>query len=123
MIRFILDKNYNYHIDSAAYKKVGILDTKSRVDYLSLTHIFNIFHGKAPDYFLENMQLIPSTHNTRYSYSSFCLPKVNSNGLLTFRYNSIKLWYSLPVYIKDTMGKNSFKILCKKFLMNKMEIR
>ena len=43
VIRFILNKDFMYHIDHADFKSLGILNINTRVEQLRLNHVFNIF--------------------------------------------------------------------------------
>ena len=72
----------------------------------------------------------PKTHNyyTRESVFGFLLPKVNTYGINSVRFDGVKLWNSLPNFIKGTFFDNrwvlrekaDFKSRLKKFLLDKM---
>ena len=43
VIRFILNKDFIYHIDHADFKSLGILNINTRAEQLRLNRVFNIF--------------------------------------------------------------------------------
>ena len=88
------------------------LNVKTRVDYLSLSTMFNIFHKTAPVYMCNDVSLVSHSHNKRHSKSSFAVINAKTQG--------IKLWNDLPVNIKDECVKRTFKVKCKKYLMARM---
>ncbi len=50
VVRFILDLGPRTRIDCEILEKVNMLYVADRVSQLRLNHVFNIFHGKAPEY-------------------------------------------------------------------------
>ena len=121
MLRFILNKDNRFHLDTSSFAKVKWLNVSKRNDYLALSLMYNVFHKIAPSY-LCNFTRIEEVHDhvTRYSRMSFVLPKVKSNGASSFSFCGIKLWNSLPLNIKSLDEKDKFKVSCKLHLFNQM---
>jgi len=121
IIRYILDFDCRTHLTTSHFRKVNFLDVESRVKYLTLNMMHNIYHGKSPQY-LCNFNKVEEVHqhNTRKSFKSYVLPHVNSQGLTSFMYNGAKLWNSLTNNLKSIESKSSFKSNCKLFLFNEM---
>ena len=103
----------------ADFRKLKCLKVENRVEYLSLNTMFNVYHKTAPEY-LCDIDLISHGHNTRNSSQSFIIPHVKTQGSKSFRYNGIRLWNSLPSYLKNIEEKRLFKCKCKDYLMKKM---
>ena len=120
VIRFILDKEPKYHLECEDFASLGLLNVERRVDYLTLNIMYKIFNCSAPSYMCEYVEQHKRVYNTRYSYNSFTVPQVNSNGKLTFKWNGVKLWNKLPNYIKSCDSKKKFKSQYKKYLFNEM---
>ena len=119
VIRFILGYDSRQHLYCADFVKLGCLDISHRVDYLALSLMYSIVHNTAPSY-LCNLEKVKHSYGTRWSNCSFTIPKVKTQGSLSFKYNSIKLWNSLPLYIKKAETKDDFKHKCKIFFKDKM---
>ena len=83
VIRYILDFRSRHHLYVCDFKKVGFLDVASRVDYFTLSLMFSIYHRTAPAYF-DDFSLISHSHETRYNNMAFSIPKVNSQGKISF---------------------------------------
>ena len=49
------------------------------------------------------------------------MPHVETNGHRSFKFNGIKLWNNLPGEIQDCTTKASFKLNCKKHLMEDVQ--
>lgn len=119
VIRFILGYDSRQHHYCADFVKLGWLDISHRVDYLALSLMYSIVHNTAPSY-LCNLEKVKHSYGTRWSNCSFTIPKVKTQGSLSFKYNSIKLWNSLPLYIKKAETKDDFKHKCKIFFKDTM---
>ena len=67
VIRFILNKDFMYHIDHADFKSLGILNINTRAEQLRLNYVFNIFYDTYPDYMKEKLFRLSKLHcyNTR----------------------------------------------------------
>lgn len=120
IFRYVLQYDNRHHITCSDFQIMKCLNVKTRVDYLSLSAMFNIFHKTAPVYMCNDVSLVSHSHNTRHSKSSFVVINAKTQGQNSFLYNGIKLWNDLPVNIKDECVKRNFKVKCKKYLMNKM---
>lgn len=120
VVRFIINEEPRYHLCTDNFKNVIFLDVQSRVDYLCLNQMYNIANGSAPKYMLDFIPRNVSKQHTRHSNLSFNLPQVKTPGSQTFKFNGVKLWNSLPDYLKCAESKNVFKYKCKKFLLKKM---
>jgi len=119
MIRYIKCYDSRTHLTYDDFKELRMLDVNRRVDYLTLSLMYNIFHGSAPTY-LCNINTVSHEYNTRNTCMTFVLPHVKSYGHKSFFFNGVKLWNALPVFIKKFDDKNKFKYACKKHLMYKM---
>ena len=49
VIRFILNKDFVYHIDHADFKSLGIVNINTRAEHLRLNHDFDIFYDTCPE--------------------------------------------------------------------------
>ena len=119
IIRYVLNYSARTHIGFREFQKLGWLNVASRVDYLTLNLMYNIFKGEAPTYF-SDFYHSNHGHQTRYNQSAFAIPRVKSQGKNSFRYCGIKLWNGLPLEIKTATTKSSFKKLCKQFLLSNL---
>ena len=63
------------------------------------------------------------SHCTRNSVNSFEILHVKTHGSRSFKFNGVKLWNSLPNYIKCAENKDTFKYKCKQYLTKKMVIK
>ena len=124
VIRFILGKDFRYHINHSDFKNLGILNINSRAEQLRLNHVFNIFNGTSPDYMRENFIRMNSvhSHNTRGSIFNFQVPRVKSHSAKSFYCNAIKFWNSLPENIKSIHLKYKFKKDAKSHILTKMDV-
>ena len=101
---------------------ISLLNIDDRVRQLRLNHVFNIYHGKAPSYLFSNFTLrsISSVRSTRSAVKDdFTIPKIKGCEEGTFYYNSIKDWNALPLDIKTTKCKDTFKKRVKEFLLDR----
>ena len=57
IVRFVLDLGPRSRINCDILNKVNMLSVTDRVRQLRLNHVFNIFHGHAPEYLCENFNL------------------------------------------------------------------
>lgn len=124
VIRFILGKDFYYHINHADFKTLGILNINTRAEQLRLNHVFNVFHGTSPVYMRESFIRVNSvhSHNTRGSSFNFQLPKIKTHSAGSFYYNAIKNWNRLPENIKSILLKYNFKKDAKAYLLNHMNV-
>ena len=83
--------------------------------------MYNIFHNSATLYMFEHVPRFIPTHCARRSQNSFIVTHVKSNGSVTFKYNAVKIWNSLPNLIKNCETKDKFKLNCKKHLLRLMQ--
>ena len=122
LIRFINSYNSRKHLSFDDFKNLKWLNVSFRVEFVSLCNMFKINQNCAPMYLCDLKLINPDvhTHKTRYSFKSYVVPKVKSNGKTTFKYNAIKSWNSLPKYIKISKSLDKFKSLAKKHLMHEM---
>jgi hypothetical protein len=93
---------------------VGMLSVPDRVCQLRINHVFNIYHGRAPEYLCENVNI--NQGNTRgASNSNFITPNANLCSTNSFSYNTIRDRNSLSIYIKNVNNKEAFKNAVKEF--------
>ena len=124
VIRFILNKDFMYHIDHADFKSLGILNINTRAEQLRLNHVFNIFYDTCPDYMKENFFRLSNLHsyNTRGSNFNFHVPRIKTHSSGSFFYNAIANWNRLPDDIKSISLKSVFKRSVKTHLLNHMDV-
>ena len=120
IIRYILDYEPRHHLTVKDFHKLKFLDVVSRVDYLSLNIMYNVYNETAPEYMCQYISKLVPSHNTRNSVNAFQIDRVGSHGVHTFKWNGVKLWNKLPNDVKCAKTKSDFKIQCKRCLMKKM---
>lgn len=121
LIRYVLQYDSRQHLEYDDFVKVKYLSVEKRVDYLNICMMYKIYHGEAPSYMC-NLARVTHNHATRNSTMSFIVPQVKSQGLKSFSYNGIKLWNSIPSYIRKICSKEDFKFKCKKHMFNLMRL-
>ena len=115
MIRYILGYGSRHHLTVNDFKKVKMLDVQSRVNYLTLNMMHNVFYGLAPEYLCTFTKISEiHDHETRNSMLGYHIPHTNSHGKSSFMYNGAKLWNDLPISIKTVESKELFKFSSKK---------
>jgi len=57
IVRFVLDLGPRSRINCDILDQVNMLSVTDRVWQLRINHVFNIFHGHAPEYLCENFNL------------------------------------------------------------------
>ena len=91
-----------------------MLSVPDRVCQLRINHVFNIYHGRAPEYLCENFNI--NQGNIRETSNLNCItPNTNLCSTNSFSYNAIKDWNSLPISIKNVTNKEAFKNAVKDF--------
>ena len=104
-------------ITSDILESVNLFRVEDRVTQLRLNHVFNIFHGSAPNYLTDNFIKVSSIHNrTRISEHYFVVPYVKSFDSGTFYCNAITDWNRLLDKLKNITAQNTFKHEIKKHL-------
>ena len=82
-----------------------MLSVPDRVRQLRINHVFNIYHGLAPEYLCEHFQI--NQGNTRGSSNlNFIVPNLNLCSKDSFAYNAITDWNSLPLSVKNLTNKH-----------------
>ena len=119
MIRYIFDCDKRNHVSFDHFKKLNYLSVKRRIEYLSLSSMYNVFDSSAPMYILKQFSRSCHKYNTRRSQNSFTLPNVKSNGHNSFMYNGAKLWNDVNFKIPET--RDLFKSKCKRYMMYKIK--
>ena len=122
VIRYVLNYHCRQHIGFKDFLRIGWMNVKSRVDYLALNLMYNIFNRTAPSYMMSGLKFKCHNHKTRCSDYSYFVPSVKTQGSVIFNYCGIKLWNALPSNIKVCNVKSEYKNKCKGFLMNKMKV-
>ena len=121
IIRFILNYDSRRHLYVSDFKKVKYLDIETRMQYLTLNMMYNIFYGYSPEYLCDFLKVTDvHCHRTRFSNLSYAITSVNSHGKRSFKYNGAFLWNQLPVSIRMCESKDNFKAKCKKHLYENM---
>ena len=115
VVRFVLDLGPRTRINCDILDSVGMLSVPDRVSQLRINHVFNIYHGRAPEYLCENFNI--NQGNTRgASNLNFITPNANLCSTNSFSYNAIRDWNSLPISIKNITNKEAFKNAGREFL-------
>ena len=127
----MLDFDPRSHIGRDQFVKLNWLPVSSRVDQITLSHVFRIHCDKAPGYMKENFIPASDVHNynTRFRVSSqsssdlfsdtgrYSIPKVKGFGKKTFSYNGCTLWNDLPQSVRDSKHLTHFKCSVKSNLL------
>ena len=91
-----------------------MLSIPDRVSQLRINHVFNIYHGRAPEYLCENFNI--NQGNTRGASNLNCItPNANLYSTNSFSYNSIRDRNSLSISIKNVTNKEAFKNAVKEY--------
>ena len=88
-----------------------MLSVPDRVSQLRINHVFNIYHGRAPEYVCEHFNINQGNTNNL----NFSTPNANLCSTISFSYNTIRDWNSLPISIKNVNNKEAFKNAVKDF--------
>ena len=57
VVRFVLDLRPRTRINCDILDSVGMLSVPDRVSQIRINHVFNIYHGRAPEYLCENFNI------------------------------------------------------------------
>lgn len=115
LVRFVQGKNLRAHVGYTEIKQLGWLPVPGRVTQINLNHMYKITNDLAPNYLSSDMIRTSDIHghNTRKSLFSYLVPRVNSHGKKSFKYNAIKQWNALPLNVKTANSLEAFKIKAK----------
>ena len=114
VVRFVLDLGPRTRIICDILDSVGMFSVPDRVRQLRINHVFNIYHGRAPEYLCENFNI--NQENTRGASNLNCItPNANLCSTNSFSYNAIRDQKSLPISIKNVTNKEAFKNAVKIF--------
>ena len=92
-----------------------MLSVTDGVSQLRINHVFNIFHGHAPEYLCENLNL--NNNLTKGGTNlNFLVPSGNTCNKNSFVYNAIFDWNNLPINIKHISNKPAFKSAVNNYL-------
>jgi hypothetical protein len=123
MARFILNLNPRHHIGQTQIRDAGLsLKIKDRVTQLSMNMVYNVFHIDCPEYMKSFFTRTNQIHNhpTRASSYNFYQPSTGSTIMLkTFHHNAIIEWNSLPIGLKNSTTKFTFRREIKSFLSHR----
>ena len=112
VVRFILNLGPRTSISCEILDSLGMLRVDDRATQLRLNHVFNIFHGNAPNYLCD--KFILNKNNTRgATNNNYVIPKIKGKESSCFYYNAIKDWNTLPLDTKQLSSKQSLKKTCK----------
>jgi hypothetical protein len=115
VVRFVLDLEPRSRINCDILEKVNMLSVTERVRQLRINHMFNIFHGHAPEHLYENFNL--NNNLTRGATNLFFLvPSGNTCNKNSCVYNAILDWNNLPINIKNISNKPAFNSAVKYYL-------
>ena len=123
LIRFVLNLSSRVHIEKEHFKQLkNMLPVHSRVEQLTLCHVFKTKNSLSPQYMREHFISLDNVHsyNTRQSCKgAFVVPKVKSFGQKSFCYNGCKLWNSLPSHFNEITKLSHFKSVLKQHLLDR----
>lgn len=107
VIKCVMDLDLRTHIGKDQFSYLNWLPVASRVDFLSLCHVFKIASKTAPSYMMEYFTIhtystrfrVNATSTSDYSFvdsGRFYVPVVKGFGRRTFAYRGWLLWNTLP---------------------------
>ena len=119
-IKFVLDLDPRSHISKDQFVKLNWIPMSSRVDQITLSHVFKFYYNKASNYMREiSFQLVVSItslldfvflHSLAVTYS---IPKGKRFGQKTFSQKGCSLWNDLPQSVRDYKHLTRFKYSVK----------
>jgi hypothetical protein len=124
MIRFVLNTGNRFHLSYDSFRKLQWLSVQKRMDYLTLSSMYNVYYHCAPSYMLSQFNRLSNQHHygTRNVNWNFSVPNVKTQGHNSFKFNGIKLWNNLAEVMRSCRkSKDLFKIKCKKHLLIEMK--
>ena len=116
-IRFIKNFDSRKHIDVNNFDKLNCMNVKYRIDYLTLSQIYNIVIRKCPSYMIDLIEFKSHSHCTRSG--PLFVKSVQTYGKQSFSYNGSVLWNKLTSNIQMATSKCNFKNLLKQSLLKK----
>ena len=122
IVRYIGNTGSRSHVGYNELLQLKWLSVQKRIDYLTLSSVYNVFTNSAPAYMLNQFSRTVNqhSHHTRNAAYSFSLPSVKSHGHNSFLFNGIKKWNSCNKSVKMCSSKDVFKSKCKLYLMEEM---
>ena len=121
-IQFIMNLPSRHHMEFKLFKELKYLNVHKRVEYLTLCSAHAIINNNSPKYMHELINTRSHKHNTRSGTNSLYINNVKSHGKLSFGYNASCSWNKLASETKSIVKKVPFKMACKKYLVNSMEV-
>ena len=135
LIRFVLNLDSRSHVGKEQFARLNWLPVASRVDFITLCHVFKISSKTAPSYMMDHFipVSVAHTYSTRFRVSTstsdndtctfidscrFSYPKVKSFGKKSFAYRGCSLWNGLPQDIRNIKSLNRFKSSVKAHLLD-----
>ena len=94
------------------------MNVKYRIDYLTLSQVYNIVIRKCPSYMIDLIEFKSHSHCTRSG--PLFVKSVQTYGKQSFSYNGSVLWNKLTRNIQMATSKCNFKNLLKQSLLKKM---
>ena len=117
-IQFIENFDNRKHIDVNNFDKLNWMNVKYRIDYLTLSQVYNIVNRKCPSYMIDLIEFKSHSHCTRSG--PLFVKSVQTYGKQSFSYNGSVLWNKLTRNIQMVTNKCNFKNLLKQSLLKKM---
>ena len=139
LIRFILNLHPRSHIGKEHFTRLNWLPIESRVNQITLCHVFKISSKLAPLYMEDNFTPVSNIHNknTRFRVRTqsdspntdlnmhdcnrFAIPRVKGSGKKSFAFNGCTLWNSLPQHIRDAKSIPSFKHSVREHFLSQID--
>ncbi len=110
MVRFILDLAPRTHVTVGHMKELNLLRVADRAKQLRLNNAYKIFYHQAPGYLQGNfVKTRNRLQHTRSSQWNFNVPNVKGIESITFYFNAIKDWNSLPNNLKNCENIHTYK--------------
>ena len=122
MIRFVFNAGDMFFLVMIVLRKMLSLSVQKRIDYLTVSSMYNVYYNCAPSYMSQPNRL-SNQHNygTRNVSWNFSTQNVKSDSHNSFKFNGIKMWNNLPEMIQSCITKNLLKTKCKKHLLKEMK--
>ena len=124
-LRLVTNSDYKTPT-STLLLKTGALSVHQRIAHLSLSQVFNIHQTKKPAYHHKRLFSSALANQDAGTVSDFKPNRINfrlSMARSSFFYQSSRLWTVLPVSIKSSKSKATFKKNCIAWVKGNIQIK
>jgi hypothetical protein len=123
VVRFMLDLGPREHIGQNEMDRVGLICVEDRAKQMMLNAMFDVFHGTAPQYLLDNFRLRSNLHSTRSNDKNFVIQSIKGSASSNFSLVGAVEWNKLPYNIKSIYQKGTLKKAVKTYLKTQAHAR